>query len=111
MTVAPHACTECGNPIRDRRKGQVFCSPSCRMNFNNRRRDRGADMYDLFRALRRERDVAKSLNLWTQMCRLELGWQMEDERDRPGRRSYTQPRKALDNLLDKGAIPRGELLG
>jgi len=71
---------------------------------------RGAELYDLFRALRRERDTAKGLNLWTQMCRLELTWQQEDERQRPGRRSYVPPKRALGNLFDKGSLQRGEIL-
>lgn len=71
---------------------------------------RGAELYDLFRALRRERSEAKALNLWTQICRLEKTWQDQDEAKRPGRRSYTAPRKALANLVDKGSIPRGETL-
>jgi len=71
---------------------------------------RGAEMYDLFRALRRERPLAKLLNIWTELCRLELKWQEEDEAQRPGRRSYTPPKRALDQLYDKGALQRGELL-
>jgi hypothetical protein len=71
---------------------------------------RGAELYDLFRALRRERSEAKALNLWTQICRLELGWQQEDAKQRPGRRSYMPPKKALANLLDKGSLQRGEIM-
>lgn len=106
----PHECQECGGPIGERRKGQLFCSPLCRQTFNNRRMQRGAELYDLFRALRRERADAKELNLWTQLCRLELKWQAEDETDRPGRRSYMPPAKAIMILLDKGSLQRGEVL-
>lgn len=49
----PHECQECGSPIGERRKGQMFCSSPCRQAFNNRRMQRGAELYDLFRALRR----------------------------------------------------------
>lgn len=110
MTKPPCVCLECGNAIHAPRSGKEFCCSPCRMAFNNRRRDRGADMYDLFRALRRERDKAKALGLWTELCRLELKWQEEDEARRPGRRSYVPPRRALDNLYDKGALQRGEVL-
>jgi len=92
------------------REGQEFCGRACRQDFNNRRLQRGADMYDLFRALRRERTTAKEMNIWTMMCRLEHKWQQEDERQRPNRRSYMPPKKALENLLDKGSLPRGEVL-
>lgn len=108
MNIAHHRCPECENRIDGRRK--LFCSNACRQAFNNRRMQRGADLYDLFRALRRERDKAKTLNLWTYICRLEKQWQDEDERDRPGRRSYMPPKRALDNLFDKGSLPRGEVL-
>lgn len=105
MTAAHHACRECGTPVSDGRK--LFCSTPCRMAFNNRRMQRGAMIYDLFRALRRERSEAKKLNIWTEICRLEYVWQQEDERERPGRRSYTPPKEALANLADKGSLPRG----
>lgn len=71
---------------------------------------RGAELYDLFRALRRERGMAKGLNLWTEICRLELNWHLEDQRKRPGRRSYMPPKRALLNLWDKGSLQRGEVL-
>lgn len=71
---------------------------------------RGAELYDLFRALRRQRSEAKRLNIWTEICRLELAWQMEDDKMRPGRRSYMQPEKALANLFDKGSLSRGDIL-
>lgn len=105
-----HRCPECNDPIASRRIGQEFCKPSCRQSFNNRRMQRGAELYDLFRALRRERGDAKALNLWTQLCRLELQYQTEDDATRPGRRSYMPPKKALANLTDKGSLPRGEIL-
>jgi len=106
----PHKCLECDSPISARRAGQEFCKPACRQTFNNRRMQRGAEAYDLFRALRRERGDAKALNIWTELCRLELKWQMEDEAQRPGRRSYMPPTKALTILKDKGSLPRGVVL-
>lgn len=105
-----HNCLECGGALTARRAGQEFCKPTCRQTFNNRRMQRGAEAYDLFRALRRERGDAKNLNLWTELCRLELKWQTEDEAQRPGRRSYMPPTKALTILKDKGSLPRGEVL-
>lgn len=110
MTTHKHCCIECSAPLSARRIGQEFCNTSCRQRFNNRRMQRGAEIYDLFRALRRERSQAKALNIWTEICRLELGWNMEDEKQRPGRRSYMRPQKALANLYDKGSLQRGEIL-
>lgn len=103
-------CQECGQPLTARRAGQEFCKPACRQTFNNRRMQRGAELYDLFRAMRRERADAKGMNLWTEMCRLELKWQTEDDAARPGRRSYMPPQKAITILKDKGSLPRGEVL-
>lgn len=110
MQNSAHTCQECGNSISGHRSGQLFCSTVCRQHFNNRRLQRGAELYDLFRALRRERNEAKSLNVWTEICRLELQWQQEDDAEREGRKSYMPPRKALEILRDKGSIPRGDLL-
>ena len=110
MTLKPHVCQDCGGPISARRSGQEFCSPKCRQTFNNRRMQRGAELYDLFRALRRERGEAKELGLWTKLCQLELSYQTEDDSARPGRRSYMPPKKALANLVDKGSLQRGEVL-
>lgn len=108
MTASRSHCQECNEPVTGKR-GR-FCSTPCRQAFNNRRMQRGAQAYDLFRAIRRERDVAKQLGLWTELCRLELGWQEEDQKERPGRRSYVDPKVAVAHLLDTGALPRGEIL-
>lgn len=108
MPVTVHPCPECGNGVRGRRK--QFCCAACRLAWNNRRLQRGAEIYDLFRAIRRERDEAKRLRVWTEICRLEFRWQAEDDAQRPGRRSYVPPARALANLYDRGSLPRGEVL-
>lgn len=104
-------CRECSspfNPISAGRHGlisrpdQEFCSSSCRLVWHNRRKSRGAELYDLFRALRRERRVAGELDLWTAICRLETKWHEEDE----GRVTYAPPRESLMKLVDAGRISR-----
>ncbi|RUX03174.1 MAG: transcriptional regulator [Mesorhizobium sp.] len=110
MTARHNGCLECGKLFNDRRAGRLFCSGACRLAFNNRRMKRGAEMYDLFRAMRRERDEAKLLGLWAEMCRLELRWQQEDQEERPDRRSYMPPRKALANLRETGRLPIGDIV-
>lgn len=110
MTTRHIGCQECGKLASAARTSQFFCGSDCRVAFNNRRKVRGADAYDLFRALRRERSEAKRLNLWTELCRLELQWEEDDRKSRPGRRSYVRPTVALANLYDKGALQRGEVL-
>lgn len=109
-------CRECGAPFAATKKtGKVeavayaprrFCSTECRKAFNNRRAMRGAEAYDLLRAMRRERAEAKEMNLWTAICRLEEKWQAEDDHDRPGRRSYIPPAEAVMQLVDAGKISR-----
>jgi predicted nucleic acid-binding Zn ribbon protein len=109
--IATHkGCLECGKLWNERKPGRLFCSSSCRVTFNNRRLQRGAELYDLFRAMRRERDDAKTLGIWAEMCRLELRWQQEDQEQRPGRRSYMPPRKALTNLRETGRLPIGDIV-
>lgn len=109
MNSSVNECQECGTAFQSKKQA-LFCCTPCRLSFNNRRMQRGAELYDLFRSLRRERAEAKRLNIWTQICRLELQWQTEDDKQRPGRRSYMPPKKALANLHDKGSIPRGDVL-
>lgn len=40
-------CTECCGPFKAKNYDAEFCGPKCRMNFHNRRRDRGAILYDM----------------------------------------------------------------
>lgn len=110
MTKRHSICLECGIALSGERSTKAFCSTQHRLAFNNRRTKRGAEIYDLFRAIRRERREAKQLGLWTEMCRLELRWQEEDERERPGRRSYMPPQTALMNLKYTGRLMMGEIV-
>lgn len=103
-------CLWCAGEVpkspRQRGPKREFCSPACKSAFNNLRAMRGAELYDLFRALRRERGRSKDLNLWTAICRLEEKWAEQDARERPGRRSYVEPSKAVMRLTDAGKISR-----
>lgn len=99
-------CRECAASFTPTRHTEHFCSTACRRIFNNRRAMRGAELYDLFRAIRRERAAASKARLWTDLCRLEENWQTEDEHERPGRRSYVPPREAVQRLVDQGRISR-----
>lgn len=99
-------CRECVVSFTPTRITEHFCSTACRRAFNNRRAMRGAELYDLFRAVRRDRSQAKQARLWTDLCRLEECWQEEDERERPGRRSYVPAKEAVMRLMDQGRISR-----
>jgi predicted nucleic acid-binding Zn ribbon protein len=39
-------CRECGNDFKPSGRAALHCSERCRLAFNRRRRDRGAELYD-----------------------------------------------------------------
>lgn len=91
-SVRVHACLECGenNPT----KGD-FCAATCRTAFNNRRKARGAEMYDLYMAHRFDRDTAQRLGLFQAINRMASDFRSEDKARRAGRRSWRNPRDVL----------------
>lgn len=82
-------CPECGQSFKPQRMTQQFCTAAHRKSFNNRRAVRGAELYDLFMALRFERGWAKATGLFQLMCRLASVWKQEDTAS--GRASYIRP--------------------
>lgn len=87
-------CKECGCELERTRQPRMFCSTAHRQAFNNRRLERGAALYDLFMAMRYDRDRATELGLWAIMCRMAKDFREEDERERDGRKSW-QPADAV----------------
>ena len=86
------SCRECGQMIPAGKKGTAeFCQPECRHKFNNRRAVRGAELYDLFMALRYDRARSKLLGVWAFVCALALTFREEDERVRKGFVSWYEP--------------------
>lgn len=99
-------CRECKNPLPDRLKATaVFCGIPCKAKWNNRRKNRGADLYDLWMSLRYERDEAKRLGVWAELCRLSEGWRDDDARD--GIKSYEKAGVVILRLKDGGRLMRG----
>ena len=49
MTYAAK-CRECGGSFQAKRYTADFCSSKCRMQFNQRRRERGTELYDVLMA-------------------------------------------------------------
>lgn len=88
-----HACLECGSETRS--KGD-FCSASCRHDFNNRRKARGAEIYDLYMAHRFDRATAADLGVFQAINRLASNFREEDKARRSGRRSWRSPRAVLE---------------
>lgn len=82
-------CLECAASLAEKDYRAEFCGTVCRKAWNNRRMVRGAELYDLFYSLRYDRDKAKTLGLWSAMCKLAQKWRDEDrvsERTRTCRR-------------------------
>lgn len=87
------ACQECGRAGPAMPGG--FCCHRCRAAFNNRRAKRGAELYDLFMALRFDRRAATTLKLWRIVNRMASRWRSEDVTARAGRASWRPPSDVL----------------
>lgn len=85
-----NACQECGGPAPLKAR---FCSPAHRQAFNNRRLQRGAEIYDLFMAHRFDRKQAQQLRVLQAMNRMASLWNEEDKA--AGRRSWRDTREVL----------------
>lgn len=89
-------CLECGKPVGpSMRYDKVFCCTACGTRWNNRRKNRGAEIYDLFMAMRFDRKNAKGV--WAIMCRMASNWNEEDKA--AGRKSFVPVRKAVQRSL------------
>lgn len=84
--------------------GKRFCGQPCRLRFNNRRLQRGAEFYDLFMAMRYDRAEAKRLGVWASMCRMGQQMREEDQRERDGRKSWREPKDVLSDRPDLRAV-------
>lgn len=94
MILTPHhTCRECGMRLGSNRKpGIEFCDVKCRIAWRNRRSSRGAELYDLFMAMRYDRGLAKVYGFWKLMCRMAQAWNDEDKA--ANRQSYFPPQEA-----------------
>jgi hypothetical protein len=85
-------CTECGCEFTTPKADAGFCAPSCRMAWHNRRRDRGAELYDIIMAQRFDRQGAKGGLGEKQMRaivdRLVMQYNIADKELRGGRLSF-----------------------
>lgn len=50
MGLKPKTCQECGVAFNAKSTAAVFCGTPCRSEFNKRRRERGAELYDFVMA-------------------------------------------------------------
>lgn len=84
-------CAECGERFEAKHKKAEFCCSGHRYDFHNRRRERGAAIYDLFMAMRYARGTAKLMGLWSLMCRMAEAFRDQDRGEREGRESWQDP--------------------
>jgi len=87
------ACAECGETFAAKRDHANFCSTKCRKTWNNRRATRGAELYDLFMALRYDRKWSSTVGMWQLICRLASEWKRMDNE---AGRTYVRPEKWLE---------------
>lgn len=73
-------CLECSTPLAPSNgpRPRKFCCPAHAKAFNNRRAMRGAQLVDLFMAMRYDRAVASEQGVWGFMCRMAEQWREED---------------------------------
>lgn len=99
---AVNVCRECGKALerKETKRGgpRMFCDAPCRLAFNNRRRDRGAELYDLFMALRFEREKAAKSKVWSLLCDRASAYRDADKARRDGRKSWQSLRAAMEAL-------------
>lgn len=101
---APRVCQECGEPLAGMKPEARFCTSKCRLAFNNRRLQRGAELYDLFMAMRYDRSAAKDAGAWSMLCRMAQQMREEDLRERDGRKSWQPASRVLKDRPDLHSV-------
>lgn len=100
-------CRECGVSVEVDgsvvRRRPEFCSRVCKTNWHNRRRQRGAVLYDLYMASRYERQFSTSEDRSPlhRMSQVAAEFRDEDRRERDGRPSWDY-RSAVERI-DSGS--------
>jgi hypothetical protein len=84
----PRECKECGSEFESSHPRAEFCGTPCRMDFNNRRGARGAELYDLIMCMNYERDYARTNKFRSVVDRMASTFRQEDKEERNGRPSY-----------------------
>jgi len=103
-TKATRMCQECGEPLAGLKPGARFCCTKCRLSFNNRRLQRGAELYDLFMAMRYDRAAAQDAGAWSMLCRMAQQMRDDDVGLRAGRKSWQPPHRVLQDRPDLHAV-------
>lgn len=97
------SCRECGKPLGPSvRPEKKFCCHPCGFAWNNRRKLRGAELYDLFMAMRYERGAAKLYGVWAIICRMAAMWNEEDKER--GAKSYAPIKEVMERYVHYTAV-------
>lgn len=96
-------CLECDDQFKAEVKTATFCSTAHRTTFNNRRKERGAELYDLLMACRFERQASRrdptnqdaKPSVFTMLYRMARQFRDQDIEQRNGRKSWRPARKVL----------------
>lgn len=105
MATFLRGCAECGEPFKSQRRKAEFCSKECRMAHNNRRRDRGAMLLDLYVHTRFNRQKAGERGLKTMIDRMIGNWVAEDRE--AGRRSM----RPIDEVVQAAVSHTSKVYG
>lgn len=90
------ACMECGEAFTSKRTTAMFCCAEHRLTFNTRRRDRGAELYDLFMSYKHG-DMS-STRYADELRKIVNAYEAADKAKRQGRRSWQPWRLATLKL-------------
>lgn len=89
-------CAECGEAFESADTKAEFCCTAHRQAFNNRRIQRGGELYDLFMACRYDRDLARTWRAMTMLYRMAQEFRAQDVAERQGRKSWRHPKRILE---------------
>jgi transposase-like protein len=91
-------CQECGESFTAKKSHAKFCCTKCRKDYNNRRAVRGSQLYDVFMAMRYDREQAKELGIdWKFVCRMGELFNRQDETSLHGK-SYRNPHEVVAEI-------------
>lgn len=91
--TAPARCWETHRSLENAYPGSRFIDTKARTDWNNRRKTRGALVYDLLMAWRYDRPLATALGVFSIVCKMIRQWHEEDKAAE--RIGYLPPTMAL----------------
>lgn len=81
-------CKECGTGFNPRQRTALFCGVPCKQTFHNRRRERGAELYDFIMQDRHDKLIDALLAAYV----------MADKAMREGRPSFQDIETAMQRM-------------